>query len=178
MSYKYKKYTKLNPHEKKILLEWWGSETTKEPHMITESPENLEANLIEGVIVYKNNKIIAASGIFPARTKSHQEIYHNNFFVVELGSNYVDPNDREKGIGKQLLVMRLKICSKNKWFPVSVTTNKTMQHIFKTNGGIDMDNKPIFEKIRKDLCICKIISPECKACPLQEKGGWVFMNLG
>lgn len=177
MKYKYKKYIKLNQSEKQKLLKWWSSGTVKEPHMITESPENLEDNLLEGVIVYENNKIIAASGIFPARTKSYKAIYHNNVLVVELGSNYVDPNYREKGIGGELLIMRLKICFKNNWFPVSVTTNKTMQHIFTNIGGSEMDDNPIFEKMRKDLCICKTINPDCKACPLQKKGGWVFMNL-
>ena len=153
----------------------WAKGIEVEKHMVNETPEDLEKKSLEVVFAIRSDyEFIGASAIMPARTRNCGEIIHGNLQVVELGSNFIEPEFRNQGIGEKLLLRRLELSFKKKWFPVSVTTNPAMQHIFKKLGAVPMDDLAEFKKMRKELCICKQICESCLSCPLKENAGWFF----
>ncbi len=157
-------------------LIWWAQQTQSEKHMVDETHDSLAEKLIEAFLVLSNEKIVAASGIFPARTKEQKDVFFEEKRVVELGSNVVSHEWRNHGIAKILVQKRLEASILNNWFPVSVTTNPSMQNILRKCGGVPMDEDSRFRELRSILCICHSYNPECTACPLQMNGGWVFLN--
>lgn len=117
---------------------------------------------------------MGAAGIFPARTRSGDEITHDGLKVVELGSNYIHPDHRNHGLGEKLLRMRIDKSRQQGWFPVSVTSNRAMAHIFEKVGAIPMDDISSMEQLREQLCLCLKITSACLACPKHKKAAWYF----
>jgi predicted acetyltransferase len=170
----YKKFSELSNEEKNIALSWWSHGTQVEKHMLNETPKSLKDSLLEGFIAYQNNKLVGAAGIFLARTKSGEKIYHNKKLVVELGSNYIKPSSRNNGVGNKLLISRIAFSKSKNWQAVSVTTNSQMQHIFKKIKATPMDNIAELEDLREKLCICKEVCSSCMSCPLQKEAAWLL----
>lgn len=169
----FKKFTDLTGLEKKKLLSWWSDGTRTEKHTITMTPESLESDLLGSIIVYIDNEIAGAAGIFSARNKEGIDIYHNDQLVVELGSNFISKKFRGRGLGRELLNRRIALSRRRRWFPVSVTTNPAMQHIFKKIGAFSMDNKKM-NSIRNALCLCIGATHDTSSCPLERDACWFF----
>lgn len=174
MNYQYRVLDQLPEDELIRVLDWWAAGTQVEAHMVTETPESLQASLLDAVFAYDRTEIVGAAGIFPARTSSGLDLYHTGMQVAELGSNYIHPEHRNHGIGECLLKMRLEMARQNNFFPVSVTSNKAMVHIFEKLGATPMDDKKDLADIRKQLCICKVMSSTCMACPNRPRSAWYF----
>ncbi|MCD8494518.1 MAG: GNAT family N-acetyltransferase [Candidatus Pacebacteria bacterium] len=177
-SYIFKLLSSLDDNERSRVLSFWAAGTECEEHMITETPASLQENLLEGFIAYtENGDLVGCAGIFPARTKYSVKIIFASKDVVELGSNYIEPAHRNRGLGKQLLIQRIAYCRQRNYFIVSVTLNPAMQHIFCSSsaGAHSMDNQPeYYQQLKQDLCVCREVSDACRSCPLQKNGGWVF----
>lgn len=155
-------------------FQWWTEQTKSEPHMLDETPESLKETLLIGLLAFEKNRLVAASGIFPARTKTGEHLSCNGKLLVELGSNVVELSHRGSGIGTEMTRRRLDISRKKDWATVSVTTNPIIHHIFKSIGGIVMNGQVEFKKIREDLCLCNSRNEQCKICPLKERACWIF----
>ena len=171
----YRRVGKERDEEILSLLEWWAEMTSKEKHMVTETPESLEKNVLASVFAFVDGKVIGASGIFYARTKKNEKLHHDGMPVVELGSNIIDSLYRRNGIGQTLINKRLDICKNERWFPVSISSNPAIHEIFRKLNATPMDNHVLFEKMRDPLCICEEVNDSCNFCPKKEKTGWVFL---
>lgn len=158
-------------------LKWWAENTQGEKHMCSETVESLQDGLLGAIIALEEDSVVAAAGIFNARTKEREPIFFEEQLVVELGSNYVTPDYRSKGLGRVLLEKRIEFSQQNGWFPISVTTNPAMQSIFMKKGFISMDKDPLFSDLQKQLCLCPSVNPDCKLCPLAKNGGWVLKDI-
>ncbi len=73
------------------------------------------------------------------------------------------------------MLHKIETSKRDNWFPVSVTTNSIVKKIFLDIMAKTMDNFSEFTEMRKDLCICDVISPECKSCQLHENSSWFFL---
>jgi len=157
-------------------FKWWAAQTTNEPHMITETPEDLLASALVALFVFNstNESPIGAAGIFPARTKDGEAIFHQGQLTVEMGSNVVAEPYRCHGVGKTLIEQRIAIAKQRGWLPVSVTSNPIVHRVFEQIGGIAVNGDPEFKSMREGLCLCTDRTPDCKICPMAERGCWVF----
>jgi GNAT superfamily N-acetyltransferase len=161
------------------LWSWWAAGTKKEPHMLTMTEADLQKAHASIFVLGDDSEPVAAAAIFPARNKEEKEIYFNDKLVVELGSNYIAPEFRNNGLGKDLVIRRVQVAYENGWLPVSVTTNPAMHKIFRDLGAEVMDNNPIYRELRHQLCLCKEENnDDCKLCPLKPSGGWLLKPVG
>jgi GNAT superfamily N-acetyltransferase len=97
--------------------------------------------------------------------------------VVELGSNYVDPKYRGQGIAKEFVNQRLCYCNPSVHFPVSVTSNVTIQKFFVENGGVLMNSYPKYQNLCSNIrsCDCsKNRTTHEENCFLKGKDVWMF----
>ncbi len=155
-------------------LPWWVRQTQEEPHMLPVTAESLRKELLIALVLHDDTGPVGAAAIVHARNKENTEIFFEGRKVVELGSNIIDPSMRNQGLGKDLVVQRLAICKERDWFPVSVTTNPAVHAIFRKLNAKPMDLDPRYNQLRSQLCLCSHSNSECKTCPLQQNGGWVF----
>lgn len=157
---------------------WWSKHISTEPHMVHESADGLKHSLAT-VVAYDQQEIVAAAGIFPARTRSGESLFHGGKQVVELGSNVVLAEYRHQGIGTHLIRERLEIARTNdSWLPVSVTTNPTIHSLFRKLAGQPMRNDSDLDGIREALCFCPVISADCLVCSLHPEAAWYFPSGG
>lgn len=176
-------YTEINQEDtitNKNLL-WWSKQTENEKHMLTLSLNDIKETLLMVVFAFnENRKLIAAAGIFLPRTWNNSRPIVNGWKVVEIGTNYVLPEYRRQGIGKKLIQERLDYAKYKDWFPVSISSNKTVQKMFSQVGGSLMEKDEKYLELRDSLCLkfkCKDKQP-CDCCPLIPNCGWIFeINL-
>ncbi|MCD5390058.1 MAG: GNAT family N-acetyltransferase [Candidatus Pacebacteria bacterium] len=164
----------LNEKELIELFRFWSKGTQSEKHLLSETTSSLRKNILNAVAAYDKYEIVGAAGIFEARTKMKETILFNNKRVVELGSNYIQPEYRGKGLGTLLLKKRLEISLKKNWFTVSVTTNPAMQKIFTAIEGNPMDDLDAFKKLRAQLCLCTGSVHDINSCPFEKNAAWFF----
>ena len=156
-------------------LSWWVKNINQEKHMLSVTEESLKKELLAAAIAFsENEEVIAISGIVNGRNKEEKEMIFDNKKVVEIGSNFVSPPFRNRGIGSKLVLERLQVCKEKNWFPVSITTNPVMLRIFHKLNAKSMESDPQYDCLRQELCICHHFSSDCRVCPLQKNGGWVF----
>ncbi|MDP3993042.1 MAG: GNAT family N-acetyltransferase [bacterium] len=171
------RYLMLSPDEllaSSQLLGWWTEMMNREPHMLGESPEAVLASLQAAYIVFDGFQPIASSGLFKARTKMGTQLHYADRQVIEMGSSVVEPAYRGQGIGKRIMKRCIQLAWQIDSYPVSVSTNPIVQHIFVGMGGVSMDNDHKLADLRSSLCLCEQFSSNCKLCPLSKRGGWVF----
>ncbi len=159
----------------KPYLLWWVERTNNEKHMLPTTEESLLNELQAAAIVLTDDgNIIGAAGLVDARGKEKSVIYHEGQKVVELGSNIIHPDFRNKGLGTALVKKRLELSKSKEWFPVSVSSNPIMHKIFEKINAIPMDDKPNLATLRHQLCLCHTVTSDCNLCPLKQRGGWIF----
>lgn len=154
------------------IFQWWTKQMRAEKHMVAETPESLKASLLIALVAHEGETIIAAAGIFPARTKMKSEIEFDGKTVVELGSNFVAPARRGEGIGKSLFKTRVLMSRERGWIPVSVSSNPVMREIFRSLGGVCMDGDVMMSTLKAQLCMCEAGNASCNFCPLSPGNAW------
>lgn len=156
-------------------LGWWITATHKEPHMVS-LDENFRQDLLHGVIAIEHGRPIGAAAIVPARTILQESITLGPQVVVELGSNFVEPDFRRQGLAKIFVEERVKIARERNWFPVSVTTNPAVQGLFRKIGGKPIDEEELeeFNLLTKKLCMCQGGPHKCNFCPFAKNAAWYF----
>lgn len=158
----------------KELISWWTFQMGREPHMLGESAERVIETIEYAYFFFDDNVPIAASGLFGARSKTKECLRFEGTRVVEVGSSVVEPTYRGRGLGKRVM----KECVEKAWerelLPVGVSSNPIVHHIFESFGGLSMDDDQRYQELRQQLCLCEQVSPDCRLCPLAERGGWIF----
>ncbi len=158
----------INPY-----LNWWILATQREPHMVS-LDQSFKSDLLHAVIALHKGRPVGAAAIVPARTATHELISFRLKMVVELGSNFVEPDFRRNGLARIFVEERIRIAREKGWFPVSVTTNSAVQDLFMKIGGRPMDNQEELSELRKQLCMCPKGPCVCNFCPFEEKAAWYF----
>ena len=157
------------------VLTWWSNGLMSEPHTTPYTPQELkDAPLTCAVVVMLNNeKPIAAARLTPARTRSQEPLMHAGKEVLELGSNYVDPNFRNQTIGRRLIEERLRYVHDHPGYLVVVTTsNPIIEQILLELGAKKADS--VYADIKQALCLCPEGS-HYSYCSFSETGNlWVF----
>ena len=130
--------------------------------------------------IYLNNNFAGASSVISCLDNmTGNKMWVGSKLVVELGSNFVDPDYRGQGIAKEFVKRRLVYCAANNYFAVSVTSNKIMKKIFTELGGVRMDKYPEYADLcsRVRTCNCpkgqEIHNQDCK---MLDKEVWMFIN--
>jgi len=133
------------------------------------------------VFALSNNDLMGAASVISCLdNRTNEKMWIGSKLVVELGSNYVDPNYRGKGLAKEFVNTRLNFCKTKNHFAVSVTSNSTMKKIFDEIGGTQMDKYPEYVDLcsRIRTCNCpknqKLHDLDCK---MLDKEVWMFDNL-
>lgn len=114
--------------------------------------------------------------LFPSEkfSENTKEPFLNGSRVVELGTNFVLPEYRNKGIGTKLIEERLRYAKEKKWIPVSISSNEFMHKAFIRLKGILMENNPIYFDLRETLCLRCRDKEGCKCCPCKKRCAWLF----
>lgn len=169
------KDSKLRGH-----LKWWSNKTFKEQRMLTKSVKFFNDNLIYAIFAFDDEgEIVGAAGLIPCLNRHKEKMYFENKLVVELASNYVDPNYRDHHIATEFVIKRLSFCKENNLFPVSVTGNSQIKTIF-SHVALQMKDFPQYHHIYKEVRVCDCTEdekPSCKVCPLKEKAIWIFKDF-
>ncbi len=158
----------INPY-----LNWWITATQKEKHMVSLS-DDFKTQILYAVIAVHQGQPIGAAAIVPARTFQNDLIQFNSRLVVELGSNYVEPNFRRQGLAKIFVETRINFAKLNNWFAVSVTTNPNVQDLFIKVGGKPINEEEEFIDLKKHLCMCRNGPNKCDFCPFTQNAAWYF----
>ncbi len=170
--YNFHEYERQNP-DLSTFLPWWREATNREPHLVP-LDASFEQNLLFAIIATNSTpEPIGAAAIMEARTKDNVGIIFQDKKVVELGSNFVENSHRGNGLAKTFLLKRLELCLKNDWFPVSVTTNLIVKHMFESIGAQVMSD-PSYKELVHMLCMCKNGPKACNFCPYEDKAAWYF----
>lgn len=169
------KDSKLRGH-----LKWWSNITFKEPRMLTKSVKFLRENLVYAIFAFNDeNELIGSAGLIPCLNRHKEKMYYEDKLVVELASNFVDPDYRDQHIATKFVTERLSFCKENNLFPVSVTGNSQIQTIF-YHVGLPMKDFHQYHHIYKEVRVCECTDnekPSCKVCPLKEKAIWIFKDF-
>ncbi len=163
-----------NP-ELESYLSWWIAATQREPHMVS-LDESFRVDLLHAVIAIEDGRPIGAAAIVPARTALHEPIQFGPKMVVELGSNFVEPDFRRNGLARAFVEERIRVSREYNWFPVSVTTNPAVQSLFRNIGGKPIDEEDLleFQDLKKKLCMCQNGPGQCNFCPFTKNAAWYF----
>lgn len=163
-----------NP-ELESYLDWWIAATQREPHMVS-LDHSFKKELLHAVIALEQGEPVGAAAIVPARTALHEPIQFGPKMVVELGSNFVEPNFRRNGLARTFVEERIRVSREYNWFPVSVTTNQAVQSLFRNIGGKPLDEEDLleFQDFKKKLCMCTGGPHVCNFCPFTKNAAWYF----
>jgi hypothetical protein len=160
-------------------LKWWSNKTVKEPRMLPKTAKFLRNNLVYAVLAFKDGVLIGAAGLIPCLNRHGEKMFHDGKLVVELASNYVDSDFRDRHIGTFFVTERLSFCKKSNLFPVSVTGSSEIKTIFE-HIAIPMKDVKEYHDIYKEVRVCECHEndkPSCKICPLKDKAIWVFKEF-
>jgi GNAT superfamily N-acetyltransferase len=158
----------------KEYLKWWSDHTKIEQRMLDRSVAFFRKNLLFAVFAFHGEKLIGAAGVIPCLDRHGKKMQCiHDALVVELVSNFIDPDYRDRHIGRELVLQRLKFIKENNYFPVSVTGSIIMQKIF-SDIAVTMDTFPKYNHIRKEVRVCECDNKPCGICPLKDKAIWVF----
>jgi hypothetical protein len=135
MKLRHQVFTNFSTKNSKLrgYLKWWSNQTLKHPkRVVPRSVAFFRKNLIFAIFTFHDNQIVSAAGIiWCLHTQNGKEKMHfRGKIVVELGSNIVNGDYEDNGIGTNNTEKRLKFCKKRNYFPVSVTSSDPMKHIF------------------------------------------------
>jgi hypothetical protein len=159
-------------------LRWWSEHTKKEQRMLDRSVHFFKKNLLFAVFAFHNNKIVAAAGIIKCLDRHGKEMFYGNQnMVVELISNFVEADYRDRDIGTKLAKKRIQFSHHHKYLPVSVTGNMIMKQIFASLAS-PIEKFPEYDHIRKEVRVCECEhKSSCEICPLKDKAIWVFVKI-
>lgn len=161
----------------KKYLKWWSAHTLKEQRMLDRSLTFFRKNLLFAVFVIDNNKIIGAAGIIKCLDRHKKEMFFKEkMLVVELISNFIEADYRDRDIGTQLVKKRVSFAYKHNYLPVSVTGSIIMQKIF-SGMAVEIKYYPEYNHIAKEVRVCECHSKPCDICPLKDKAIWVFPKI-
>ncbi len=157
------------------LFRWWSEKTFTEKHMLPLSMDEMKETLLMAIFAFSDNgSQIAAAGIFLPRTGDKSEPRLKGRRVVELGTNFVDPEHRGHHIGSLLINERLRHSHEKNWLPVSISSNPVVQKAFRSVQGVLMEENDEYGELRELLCLRCEEKDDCKLCPRFSGCAWIF----
>lgn len=161
----------------KKYLRWWSAHSIREQRMLDRPVPFLRKNLLFAVFALHGNKIVGAAGLIACLDRNGEKMFYNkDNLVVELISNFIDADYRDRDIGTQLVKRRLRFSHEKKYLPVSVTGNMIMQKIF-AGLASPIERFPEYNYIKKEVRVCECAHKPCDICPLKDKAIWVFPKI-
>jgi hypothetical protein len=147
------------------MLGWWSEQTKQDPNLLPMEKGDLE-KAVFAVVIFNGEAPIAAAALVYAHTVSGQRIIYGGKTVLELGAAFVSPEQRGRGLWRQMAEERLKFLATSPQFLVTcVTRTLTVQKGLLHLGMVPLD----IPEIKASLCCCK---PDeravCNVCPHKE----------
>ncbi|HUD11221.1 MAG TPA: GNAT family N-acetyltransferase [Candidatus Saccharimonadia bacterium] len=165
----YVTYVKVPPH----LLHTWSAITQTNHSLVSETPESLARNARFTVVAFDGETPIGFAGLMAAHTSEGHGLEWDGRSVIELGSAWVHPEYRKRGIWHRLLSDRLTHARGQQWLTVCVSSIPDIVHGITKMGAVQIDAET-HTGLLKALCMSCAEANSCVFCPLSPGTAWRF----